>query len=113
MNPILQRRLDDAAWDGDHVTVEHLIGYPDVDAAADHSTALLHAAHRGHWRCVELLIPVSNPAARNSEALWRAAKHRHGRVVRLLAPVSNPSKWDAWMWSELTPRMSAIVREAT
>lgn len=111
MNYALQRMLDDAAWDGDHVTVEHLIGYPDVDAAADRSTALLHAAHRGHWRCVELLMPVSNPMERNSEALWRAAKLRHGRVVRLLAPVSDVSGWEAWMWEELPPKIRRLIED--
>ncbi|WP_090054010.1 ankyrin repeat domain-containing protein [Luteibacter sp. 329MFSha] len=101
MNLTLQRLLDDACWDGNANLVAQLIEHPDVDPAAHHSTALLHAAHRGHWRCVELLIPVSNPKARNSEALWRACKHRHRTAARLLLPVSDPAKWEAWMWAEL------------
>jgi hypothetical protein len=106
MDKELQRMLDDAAWDGDASTVAQLVNHPDVDPAADHSTALLHAAHRGHWRCVELLLPVSEPLERNSEALWRAAKHRHGRVVRLLAPASDTSGWERWMWDALHPPMA-------
>lgn len=101
MNHQLQRALEDSAWDGDHVTVAALIDHPEVDPAAHHSTALLHAAHRGHWRCVELLLPVSDPNAHNAEALWRAAKHRHGRVTRMLAQVSDTSGWEGWMWDEL------------
>lgn len=110
MNHQLQRALDDAAWDGDHVTVAALTIHPGVDPAAHHSAALLHAAHRGHWRCVELLLPVSDPSARNSEALWRAAKHRHSRVVRLLAPVSDTSGWDKWMWNEIGGRTDWVCR---
>jgi ankyrin repeat protein len=110
MNQQLQRALEDAAWDGDALTVAHLINHPEVDPARDHSTALLHAAHRGHWRCVELLLPVSDPSERNAEALWRACKHRHVRVVRLLAPVSDVSGWDAWMWHDLAPGDAYRVR---
>jgi hypothetical protein len=102
MNHQLQRALADAAWDGDHITVVALINHPGVDPAAHHSAALLHAAHRGHWRCVQLLLPVSDPNARNAEALWRAAKHRHARVVRLLAPVSDTSLWEDWQWAEIS-----------
>lgn len=104
MNPILQRQLDDACWDGDAQLVTHLIQRSDVNPASHHSTALLHAAHRGHWRIVEMLIPVSNPKARNSEALWRAIKHRHRQSARLLAPVSDTSRWEPWMWDDLGPR---------
>ncbi|WP_036129179.1 ankyrin repeat domain-containing protein [Luteibacter mycovicinus] len=88
----MQRALADAAWDGDHVTVSALINHPGVDPAAHHYAALLHAPHRGHWRCVELLLPVSDPNAHNAEALWRAAKHGHRRVARVLAPVSDISR---------------------
>ncbi|WP_425602706.1 hypothetical protein [Luteibacter anthropi] len=75
-----------------------------MDPAVHHSSALLHAAHRGHWLCVQMLIPVSDPNARNGEALWRAAKNRHGRVVRLLAPVSDTSGWREWVWDDLPPK---------
>lgn len=108
MNHELQRALADAAWDGDHLTVAALINHPEVDPSAQHSAALLHAAHRGHWRCVELLLPVSDPNARNAEALWRAAKHRHPKVVRLLAPVSDTSGWEGWMWHNL-PTTSRVL----
>lgn len=111
MDMQLQRLLQDAAWDGDYVTVALLIGHPDVDPAGQRSAALLHAAHRGHWRCVEILLPVSNPLEHNSEALWRAAKHRHRRVVRLLAPLSNTGGWEGWMWKELGERAAWISNE--
>jgi hypothetical protein len=104
MDKKLQRLLEDAAWDGDAIAIAHLIQLPDVDPAADHSTALLHAAHRGHWRCVELLIPVSDPLERRSEPLYRAAKGRgkgHRRCVALLAPVSDTRAWEDWEWQEL------------
>jgi hypothetical protein len=112
MDMKLQRSLEDAAWDGDAIAVALLINRPDVDPAADHSTALLHAAHRGHWRCVELLLPVSNPLERNSEALWRAARYRHPRCVRLLAPVSDTSGWSADLWTQLQPDMRAVLEQA-
>lgn len=108
MNHQLQRALDDAAWDGDHLTLSALIDHPGVDPAAHHSTALLHAAHRGHWRCVELLLPVSDPNAHNAEALWRAAKHGHQRVARVLAPVSDISRWEDWMRNGLGVRMKWV-----
>jgi hypothetical protein len=104
MNLTLQRLLDDACWDGDANLVAQLIEHPDVDPAAHHSTALLHAAHRGHWRIVEMLIPVSNPTERRSEALYRAAKGStagHRRCLQLLAPASDTREWEAWEWQEL------------
>jgi len=110
MNHELQRALEDAAWDGDTVTVAHLINHPEVDPASGRSTALLHAAHRGHWRCVEVLLPVSDPNARNGEALWRACKHRHAQAVRLLAPVSDTLGWEGWMWEALSPALRARIR---
>jgi hypothetical protein len=112
MNRELQRMLEDAAWDGDAIVVAHLVQHPHVDPSGDHSTALLHAAHRGHWRCVELLIPVSNPLERSSEALWRAARYRHPRCVRLLAPVSDTSGWSADLWTQLQPRMRIVLGRA-
>lgn len=111
MNHELQRALEDAAWDGDTATVAALIHHPGVDPAGQRSAALLHAAHRGHWRCVELLLPVSNPNERNAEALWRAAKHRHVRVARLLAPVSDTSGWERWMCEGLPVPMIRILGE--
>lgn len=116
MNHKLQRQLDDAAWDGDATRVAFLIAHPDVDPAAHHSTALLHAAHRGHWRCVELLLPVSNPRERRSEALYRAAKGKssgHRRCVALLAPLSNTDLWEAWEWAALSPRSVAKLCHQT
>lgn len=112
MNRDLQRTLEDAAWDGDANLVAHLIQHPDVDPAACHSTALLHAAHRGHWRCVELLLPLSDPLVHRSEPLYRAAKARsqgHRRCVWLLAPVSDTRNWEPWEWAALPPRTVAVL----
>jgi hypothetical protein len=111
MNHELQRALENAAWDGDAATVAALIGHPEVDPAGGRSTALLHAAHRGHWRCVQLLLPVSDPSARNAEALWRACKHRHTRVVRLLGPVSDTSGWEDWMWDALPMSTQSLLQQ--
>jgi hypothetical protein len=115
MNKELQRLLQDTAWDGDAIAVAHLIQHPDVDPAADHSTALLHAAHRGHWRCVELLILVSNPLERRSEALYRAAKGTskgHRRCAALLAPMSDTRGWQGWEWAALPPWSIAALQTA-
>jgi hypothetical protein len=108
----LQRLFCDACWDGDVCRVQTLLDNPDLFPAADHSAGLLHAAHRGHWRIVEMLMPLSNPLERNSEALWRAAKHRQGRVVRLLAPVSDVSGWADWQWEELSPATRKTLETA-
>jgi len=110
MNHHLQRQLDDACWIGDANLVAHLLQHPEVEPAGHHSTALLHAAHRGHWQIVEILIPLSNPCDRNSEALWRAAKHGHRRVARLLAAVSDTSGWQPWMWEELPERIRHSIQ---
>src|ERR1700744_4744864 len=110
MNNALQRALEDAAWDGDVLLVAHLINHPEVAPAADHSTALLHAAHRGHRSCIDLLLPVSDPTARRSEALWRAAKHRHRRCVRVLARFSDVGAWETWQWEEIPAEMRDLVR---
>ena len=63
----LERQLQDAAWDGDEVTVVRLLQNLGVDPAALHSAALKNAGQRGRGRCVELLLPVSDPKAHNSE----------------------------------------------
>lgn len=88
--------LCDAAWDRDALAVAHLLTHPDVDPAADHSTALMHAAHRGKLGCIHLLLPVSDPNACNAESLWRAAHYRRLSCVRLLAPVSDTRGWEPW-----------------
>jgi hypothetical protein len=105
----LQRQLCDAAWDGNEAVVAALINHPDVRPAAHHSTALVHAAHRGKLGCLVLLLPVSDPTARNSEALWRAARQGRTSCVRVLASVSDTSGWERWMWDELKPAMRAIA----
>jgi hypothetical protein len=105
MDRTLQRAFCDACWDGNTDMVRQLLAHPELAPDADHSAGLLHAAHRGHWRIAEMLMPVSNALERNSEALWRAAKHRHGRVVRLLAPVSDTSGWEPWQWDEIPASM--------
>ncbi|MDR6643571.1 hypothetical protein J2X57_002792 [Luteibacter sp. 1214] len=112
MNSILQHQLDDACWDGDANLVASLIKHPDVDPASHHSTALLHAAHRGNWRIVEMLIPVSHPMERRSEALYRAASGRtagHRRCVSLLIPVSDAREWEAWEWRALPAWSIAVL----
>jgi hypothetical protein len=113
MDTDLQRKLCDAAWDGHEAVVAALINHPDVAPDAHHSTALMHAAHRGKLGCVKLLIPVSEPTARNSEALWRAARYRRASCVHALAPVSDTSEWEPWMWDELAPEMRQLVRTAS
>lgn len=44
----------------------------------------------GHNRCIELLIPVSDPQDNNSGALAAAASRGNCDGVKLLLPVSNP-----------------------
>ncbi|WP_425492761.1 ankyrin repeat domain-containing protein [Luteibacter aegosomatissinici] len=105
----LQRALCDAAWDGDAATVAALIKHPDVVPAAHHSTALVHAAHRGKLGCVRLLIPVSDPSARNAEPLWRAARYNRPSCVRALMGVSDTSGWEDWQWEELPVPMRRLL----
>lgn len=113
LNLQLQRMLCDAAWDGDARAIAHLLTHPDVDPAADHSTALMHAAHRGKVACVRLLIPVSNPLARNSEALWRAARYGRASCVRALMGVSHTEGWEAWQWDELPASMQRLLKRTS
>lgn len=110
LNRELERQLQDAAWDGDQVTVARLLQNSGVDPAALYSAALKNAAQRG--RCVELLLPVSDPKAHDSEALWMAARFRHGRCVSLLAPVSDVSGWADWQWNDLPSAMRTRISEA-
>lgn len=104
MTDFSSRALPDAAWDGDLAAVRHLLA-AGADPCADHSCALLHAAHRGHPPIVALLLEAGADAlARRSEALHRAAKGRtarHRACVRLLLPVSDPGAWEGWEWEEL------------
>jgi len=109
MDHIKQRLLHDAAWDGDMHAVLTLMADPAVDVAGQHSCALLHAAHRGHWRLVEWLLPLSDPMAHRSEALLRAATHGHGRCVTLLAPVSDPTVWYPHEWAGIRPALRARI----
>lgn len=105
----LQRMLCDAAWDGDAKGVRALLAYPGIVPAAHHSTALMHAAHRGKTACVELLLPVSDPNARNAESLWRAACHGRAACVRRLASASDTSGWEAWHWQAVPPAMRVLL----
>jgi len=109
MNLALQRKLCDAAWDGNEAVVAGLLNHPEVIPGAHHSAALVHAAHRGKLGCLRLLLPFSDPRARSSEALWRAARYRRASCVRALAPLSDTSGWPQWMWEELAPEMRALV----
>lgn len=112
MEKDLQRQLCDAAWDGNEAVVAALIHHPDVNPRAHHSTALMHAAHRGKLGCVMLLLSVSDPTARSSEALWRAARYGRRSCARALAPVSDTSGWERWMWDELKPEMQSLLRRS-
>lgn len=113
MDLSLQRKLCDAAWDGDEAVVAGLLNHPEVVPTAHHSAVLTHAAHRGKLGCLRLLLPRTDPSARNSEALWRAARYRRASCVRALAPVSDTSGWEQWMWDELAPEMRALVIKAS
>lgn len=115
MDSVKQRALSDAAWDGDFFRVCELVADPDVDIRAFHSNALLHAAHRGHQRCVEVLLGAgSDPLAHRSEALLRAAHFRRGRCVDLLAPISDTSGWFPHEWESVPVAMrNRILRHVT
>lgn len=107
---ILQRQLSDAAWDGDLALVNMLLANPDIIPDAFHSTALMHAAHRGHVHIVLRLLPVSDPNARSAEPLWRAARYRRGACVDVLAGVSDTSGWDSDLWGQLPADMQSRIR---
>lgn len=55
------------------------------------SLALRKAAREGHARCVELLIPVSNPNAQRWSPLILAAQRGRDRCVELLLPATDLS----------------------
>lgn len=52
------------------------------------------AAANGHTRCVELLIPVSDPLSSDSVALRMAVCNSQLECVKLLLPVSDPTAGD-------------------
>jgi hypothetical protein len=109
MNHEKQRRLQDAAWDGRMDILFDLVDDPEVDVAADHSCALLHAAHRGRTDAVWLLLPLSDATAHRSEALLRAATHGHQQCVRLLLPASDPAAWYPHEWAALKPASRRLI----
>lgn len=61
------------------------------DPKVHRSRVLLFAARRGRKEMVELLIPRSDPKANNSRALRDAAANGHTECVELLVPVSDPA----------------------
>lgn len=61
----------------------------------ENTSALQHAAAKGHLQCVEFLIPKSTPKADDSWALQMAARYGHMQCVELLIPVSNPKAADS------------------
>jgi len=109
MNLKKQRMLHDAAWDGRLDILLSLVVDPDVDVAGQHLCTLMHAAHRGHPRAVELLLPLSDATAHRSEALLRAASRGHQRCVRLLVPVSGTSGWCPHEWDALSPAARRLI----
>lgn len=54
-----------------------------------YTNALIKASEMGYPKCVELLIPVSNPTADNSQALRVADYNGHSECTTLLFPVSD------------------------
>jgi len=61
---------------------------------SENTSALHHAAAQGHFQCVALLIPASDPKADDSWALQMAARYGRTQCVELLVPVSNPKAAD-------------------
>lgn len=54
-----------------------------------YTRALQVSAKHGHQRCVEVLIPVSDPKQSQSQALWLAAHNQHMDCCQQLWPVSH------------------------
>lgn len=79
------QKLVQAAREGNAEEVHRLIPL----CGSIDSEALRVSAIKGHTKCVELLIPVSNCPAVYSEALRNAASINNTRCVALLAPVSD------------------------
>lgn len=88
-NAVLSEKLVGAALVGDLKQVSSLLSRG-ADGLFDNSRALRHAAEHGRIKCLELLIPVSNPLAYESHALQLAAMNGHIDCVKLLIPHSNP-----------------------
>lgn len=79
-----------------------------ANAKSHKSYALALAAGKGHFKCVELLIPRSNPAAENSRALLWAVEGGCMDCVRALLPLSDPL---ALSDGEMSPRAAAMAKE--
>jgi len=88
-----QRLFFQAAHDGDFAEMTALLPRVDpkqADPERDGMTALMHAAHRGHVKAIEALLPVSEPFARaknGQTALMFAAFGKNPDAVRLLLPI--------------------------
>lgn len=85
-------RFIEAARDGDVELLQSLIPLTPIE---DRNRALMWAAEEGALRCVNTLIPVSNPKANNSFALVAAARKGFAACVQRLIPVSNPKDRDS------------------
>lgn len=98
-----------SAIEGDHKKVAYFLGHG-ADPKANHSHALVLAAHSGNAACVELLIPLSNPKARGSIALGWAATKGNVDCVKLLIPVSDPKARDSYalQWAAERGRASCV-----
>ncbi len=85
------KRLCAAARRGDAERVVALlrISQPNGRRPANFYHPLAEAAMRGHYKCVELLIPSSDQEARN-DALVTAVCKGNVECVKLLLPVSSP-----------------------
>ena len=89
----IHQRLADLASVGDFAGVALLLALVAKPCSKQHRSAghaLVLAASNGHAKCVELLIPATNPKADSSSALREAAASGHSECVKLLIPVSDP-----------------------
>jgi ankyrin repeat protein len=87
-------RLIHAAQEGDALAIERELARG-VVVQHIYSQALRQAALHGHFDCLKILLPASDPQAEKSFALRWAAFHGHVESVRLLLPLSDPKALDS------------------
>lgn len=95
-----------AAAKGNRVDVLRALLGADANAKTHKSYALALAAGKGHFKCVELLLPRSDPAAENSRALLWAVEGGCLDCVKAILPLSDPL---ALSTEGMSPRAAAVA----
>lgn len=84
--------LVEAARGGHTEVVEWLLGFVYASPRTNASCALQKAVEGGHWGCVEVLLPLSNPRADSSKVLQVASVAGRADMVARLMDVCAPEE---------------------